>query len=171
MADLIAIGYPDTTTASLAMDEVGLLPQEVVIRPDRTAVVIRDEIGTFKTVTNACAVGDGASYAMFWEPLFGLLFFRPFLGMAFGEGLRGLMGAIEEFGIDKGFQARVGQMLKPGTSALFMLIQEPARNEAVAALDKYGGTVLKSPLSEDAQVKGMAPRQGAGLGVNAPVDR
>jgi uncharacterized membrane protein len=153
MADLIVIGYPDTTTASLAMDEVGRLPEDLIIRPDRAAVIVRDETGTFKTMTVACAVGDGASHAMLWEPLFGLLFFRPFLGMAFGEGLRGLMGAIEQIGIDKGLQARVGEMLKPGTSALFMLTEKPLPNEAVAALGNYGGTVLKSSLSEDAHVK------------------
>ncbi len=153
MADLIAIGYPDTTTASLAMEEVERLSEDLIIQPDAVAVIIRDESGKFKTITNAHAVGAGATYGMFWGLLFGLLFFVPFLGMAFGAGLGALMGKIEKTGIEKTFQDRVREMLKPGTSALFMIIEKVTPDRAVAALSQYGGTVLKSSLSEDAQAK------------------
>jgi uncharacterized membrane protein len=153
MSDLIAIGYPDTTTASLAMEEVERLSEDLVIQPDAVAVIIRDETGRFKTITNAHAVGAGASYGMFWGLLFGLLFFVPFLGMAFGAGLGALMNKIEKTGIDKAFQERVRDLLKPGTSALFMIIEKATPDRAVAALSQYGGTVLKSSLSEDAEAK------------------
>lgn len=153
MADLIAIGYPDMTTASLAMEEVERLSQDLIIQPDAVAVIIRDETGKFKTITNAHTVGAGATYGMFWGLLFGLLFFVPFLGMAFGAGLGALMGKIEKTGIDKAFQDRVREMLKPGTSALFMIVEKVTPDRAVAALSPYGGTVLKSSLSEEAQAK------------------
>jgi uncharacterized membrane protein len=153
MADLIAIGYPDTTTASLAMEEVERLSEDLIIQPDAVAVIIRDESGKFKTIKNAHAVGAGATYGMFWGLLFGLLFFVPFLGMAFGAGLGALMGKIEKTGIEKTFQDRVREMLKPGTSALFMIVEKVTPDRAVAALSQYGGTVLKSSLSEDAQAK------------------
>jgi uncharacterized membrane protein len=153
MAELIAIGYPDTTTASLAMEEVERLSEDLVIQPDAVAVIIRDETGKFKTITNAHAVGAGATYGMFWGLLFGLLFFVPFLGMALGAGLGALMGKVEKTGIDQAFQDRVRDMLKPGTSALFMIVEKVTPDRAVAALSRYGGTVLKSSLSDDAQVK------------------
>jgi uncharacterized membrane protein len=44
-------------------------------------------------------------------------------------------------------------MLKPGTSALFMIVEKVTPDRAVAALSPYGGTVLKSSLSEEAQAK------------------
>jgi len=153
MAELIAIGYPDTTTASLAMEEVERLSEDLVIQPDAVAVIVRDDAGKFKTITNAHAVGAGTTYGMFWGLLFGLLFFVPFLGMAVGAGLGALMGKIEKTGIDKAFQDRVREMLKPGTSALFMIIEKATPDRAVAALSQYGGTVLKSSLSEEAQAK------------------
>jgi uncharacterized membrane protein len=153
MAHLIAIGYPDTRTAALAMEEAERLSEELIIQPDAVAVIVRDEAGRFKTITNAHAVGTGATYGMFWGLLFGLLFFVPFLGMAFGASLGALMGKIEQTGIDKAFQARVRDMLKPGTSALFMVVEKVTPDKAVAALSQYGGTVLKSSLSEDAQNK------------------
>jgi uncharacterized membrane protein len=153
MSELIAIGYPDTATAPLAMEEVERLSDDLVIQPDAVAVIIRDETGKFKTITNAHAVGVGATYGMFWGLLFGLLFFVPFLGMALGAGLGALMGKVEKTGIDKAFQDRVREMLKPGTSALFMIIEKATPDRAIAALSQYGGTVLKSSLSEDAEAK------------------
>jgi uncharacterized membrane protein len=153
MAVLIAIGYPDTATAALAMEEIERLAQELIIQPDAVAVIIRDKSGKFKTITNAHAVGAGATYGMFWGLLFGLLFFVPFLGMAFGAGLGALMGKIEKMGIDKAFQDRVRDMLKPGTSALFMVVEKVTPDRAIEALSQYGGTVLKSSLSADAQNK------------------
>src|SRR5215831_20553376 len=52
MADLIAIGYPDTTTALQAEEEVQRLAQDLVIQPDAVAAIIRNEKGHIKTVTN-----------------------------------------------------------------------------------------------------------------------
>jgi uncharacterized membrane protein len=151
MAELIAIAYPDTMTASLAMEEVERRSQELLIQHDAVAVIIRDASGKFKTITNAHAVGDVATYGMFWGLLFGLLFFVPFLGMAFGAALGALLAKIEQTGIDKAFQDRIRDLLKPGTSALFMVIDRTTPKRAVGAIRHFGGTVLKSSLSADAQ--------------------
>lgn len=153
MSELIAIGYADMATAPLAMEEVEKLSDDLLIQPDAVAVIIRDETGKFKTITNVHAVGAGASYGMFWGLLFGLLFFVPFLGMAFGAGLGALMGKVEKTGIDRAFQDRIRDLLKPGTSALFMIIEKATPDRAVAALSQYGGTVIKSSLSEEAEAK------------------
>ena len=153
MSELIAIGYPDMVTATMAMEDVERRSEDLAIQPDAVAVIIRDESGRFKTITNAHAVGAGASYGMFWGLLFGMLFFVPFLGMAFGAGLGALVGKLEQTGIDGSFQDRIRDLLKPGTSALFMVVEETTPDEAVAALSRYGGTVLKSSLSEDAEAK------------------
>jgi len=42
-------------------------------------------------------------------------------------------------------------MLKPGTSALFMVVEQMTTDKATAALSKYGGTVLKTSLSNEAE--------------------
>ena len=88
---------------------------------------------------------------MFWGFLFGILFFIPFFGMAIGAGLGALMGKIGKSGIDKAFQEQVRDMLKPGTSALFMVVEQMTTDKALSALSQYGGTVLKSSLSKEAE--------------------
>ena len=153
MPDLIAIGYPDTTTAVSAMDEVDRLAADLVIQPDAVAAVIRDDSGKFRTMTNQHVVGAGTTWGMFWGFLFGILFFIPVLGMAFGAGLGAVMGKITKSSIDKGFQDQVREMMQPGTSALFMIVEQMTTDKALDGLSKFGGSVLKTSLSEADQAE------------------
>jgi len=151
MATLVAIGYPDEATAGKAEQEAERLSKDLIIEPDAIAVIVRDAEGKFKVSTNHHAVGGGAMWGMFWGGLFGLLFFIPFFGMAIGAGLGALMGKVEKSGIDKEFQAQVREMLQPGTSALFLVVEKVTPDKAVEALSRFGGTVLKSSLSKQAE--------------------
>ncbi len=151
MADLIAIGYPDETTALQAMDEVNELSKELIIQPDAVAAIVCNQQGRFRVTTNHHAVAEGTSWGMFWGLLFGLLFFIPVFGMAVGAGLGALMGKIGKTGLDRQFQDQVRAMLKPGTSALFLVVEKVTPDKAVEALSRFGGTVLKSSLSKDAE--------------------
>jgi uncharacterized membrane protein len=71
--------------------------------------------------------------------------------MAVGAGLGALFGKIEKSGIDKEFQQQVRDLLTPGTSALFVVVEKVTPDKAVEALSQYGGTVLKSSLSKDTE--------------------
>jgi uncharacterized membrane protein len=151
MADLVAIGYPDETTALAAMDEAERLQHELLIQPDAVAAVIRNKEGKIRVVTNHHAVGARATWGMLWGMLFGILFLVPFLGMAVGAGMGALMGKVGKNAVDKQFESQVRDMLQPGTSALFMVVENVTPDRAAEALSKYGGTVLKSSLSNEAQ--------------------
>src|SRR5581483_9558664 len=81
MADLIAIGYPDETTAFDAADEARRLAADLIIQPDAIAVIARDKDGSYHVTTSHHPVGAGATWGMFWGFLFGLLFFIPVFGL------------------------------------------------------------------------------------------
>jgi uncharacterized membrane protein len=151
MSTLVAIGYPDETTATAASLEADRLSKDLILQPDAIAVIIRDREGKFHVTTNHSPVGAGTTWGMFWGLLFGLLFFVPVIGMAVGAGLGALMGKLTKGAVDKQFQEQVRDMLKPGTSALFMVIEKATPDKAVEALSRYGGTVLKSSLSKEAE--------------------
>ena len=153
MADLIAIGYEDEEAAGQAEQEVERLAGELLIQPDAAAVIVRDGDGTYRVQTNHHVVGADTSWAMLWGPLFGALFFVPVLGMAVGAGLGALMGKVERIGIDREFEEQVRDMLQPGTSALFLIVEKATSDKAVEALSQFGGTVLKSSLSRDAEAE------------------
>lgn len=147
MATLIAIGYDEEATAAEAAEEVKRLSQDLIIQPDAVAVIRRDAKGEYHVTTSHHPVGVGASWGMFWGLLFGVLFFVPVFGMAVGAGLGALLGKVEKTGIDKEFQQQIRDMVKPGTSALFLIIEKVTPDKAVGALSKFGGTVMKSSLS------------------------
>lgn len=169
MPELIAIGYPDETTALEAEQEAQRLAADLVVKPDAIAVIVRAKDGAYKVTTNHREVGTEATYGMLWGLLFGVLFFVPVLGMAVGAGLGALLSKIERSGIDREFQKRVRDMLQPGTSALFIVVDKASPEEAVEALGTYGGTVLTSSLSREAETQlqqelhGAAAHQPAGV--------
>ena len=164
MSDLIAIGYPDEATAEAAANEARRLARDLIIEHDAIAVIERDGEGKYHVHTSHHMVGAGATWGMFWGLLFGVLFFVPVIGIAVGAGLGALMGKVTKSGIDREFQEQVRGMLKPGTSALFLMVEKVTPDKAVEAMSKFGGTVLKTSLSrqgeqelQDALHGGAAP--------------
>ena len=151
MSDLIAIGYPDETTADDAAAEARRLAQDLIIQPDAIAVIVRDKEGKYHVHTSHHLVGAGATWGMFWGLLFGVLFFVPVAGIAIGAGLGALMGKVSKSGIDRQFEDQVRGMLTPGTSALFLMVEKVTPDKAIEAMSKYGGTVLKTSLSKDGE--------------------
>jgi uncharacterized membrane protein len=151
VADLLAIGYPDETTAAEAAKEAQRLAQELVIEPEAIAVLVRDKEGKFHITTTHHEVAVGTVSGMFWGLLFGILFFIPVLGMAVGAALGALFGLAAKLDISEDFQRQVRDMLKPGTSALFLVVDKMTTDKAIAALGRFGGTVLKTSLPEDVE--------------------
>ena len=151
MADLIAIGYDDETTTLEAEVEAQKLADDLIIQADAIAAIVRDKSGKFKVTTNHHAVGQGTAWGMWWGLFFGLLFFVPVFGMAIGAGFGALFGKLEKTGVDKAFQDQVRDMVRPGTSALFVVVEKVTTDKAVESLSRFGGTVLKSSLSKHAE--------------------
>jgi uncharacterized membrane protein len=129
MADLLAFGFDDETTAHAAAEEAHRLADELRIEPDAVAVIVRGGDGAYTVTTNHGEAG--ATSGMFWSPLFGALFFDA-----------------EPTGLDPTFDRRAREMLKPGTSALFLIVDRIGPKTAVEGLRQYGGTIADSSLSE-----------------------
>jgi uncharacterized membrane protein len=76
---------------------------------------------------------------------------------------------LEKSGIDHEFQREVRDLLQPGTSALFLVADKVQPEKTTEALSKYGGTVLKSSLSREAEeqlqeeLHGTVARQTVGV--------
>lgn len=162
MADLIAIGYDDMTTALAAMDEADRLAKDLVIQPDAIAAIVCNEEGKFKTITNQHLVSGGATWGMFFGLLFGMLFFVPIFGMAYGAGLGALMGKMGKSHVDKEFQEQVRAQVTPGTSALFLILESMTADKALEALGKFGGTVIKTSMSKEDEAEIQAALHGTG---------
>ncbi len=154
MATLLVIGYREEITAAQAAGEIRRLRQTLLIHREAVAVVARDSSGVYRVETSHHAVDDGASWGMFWGLLFGLLFFVPEFGATASTRLGDLFAEIEQSGIHRAFQQQARDMVTPGTSALFLVAERVAPEEVLAAVARFGGTVVKSSLTQ-AQVEGL----------------
>ena len=151
MATLVAIGYPGETTAEDARKTVQGLESDLIIQADQVAAISRDAEGKYHITTThgGASTGGGAVWGGFWGFLFGLIFLVPFAGLAIGAGFGALFGHLGEKAIDKEFQKQVRDQVQPGTSALFMIIEQATPDKAIEALKGYGGTVIKTSLSDE----------------------
>jgi uncharacterized membrane protein len=151
VATLVVIAYADQGVGEEARKSVQELEDELTIQADHVASITRDVEGRYHTHISQCGAPGCApiGWGGFWAALFGRLFFVPVAGLALGQGEGVLRDHLVGIGVDKGFQNRVREQLKPGTSEVFMVIEGAAPDKAVAALARYGGTMSETSLSDE----------------------
>jgi uncharacterized membrane protein len=174
MADLVVLGYPDEATAKTVEAKIHELQKELII--DGTAAVLtRSADGKIHVETPSGAVGAGAATGALWGGLFGLLFFVPVGGLIVGGIMGALMGKAADMGIDDEFRSRVQNVLKPGSSGVVIIFNKVTPDKALAALAPYGGEVLQTSLTKEAEEEiakalggGEAEAAAAGANGSAP---
>ena len=83
----------------------------------------------------------GALSGGFWGALIGLLFMSPLLGFAVGA-------ALSDIGINDKFMKELAGALKPGSSALFVLVRKVTADKVLAEVQGTGGRILKTSFVE-----------------------
>ena len=150
MADLVVIGYEDEATAKRAYAKVQDLQKDMVI--DGTAATLtRRPDGKISVETPTGAVGAGAAGGALWGGLIGLLFLVPVGGIILGGILGAMMGKVADMGIDEDFRRRVQDVLQPGTSAVVLLFSKVTPDKALEAMAPFGGQVLRTSLTREAE--------------------
>jgi uncharacterized membrane protein len=142
-----AIGYPDVDGASRVKDEIVRLGWDrsylflsdvaaVVRHPDGSFTLNREPFPTVPNVLGATTVGFIA----------GLVLGAPLVGAALGAlvGGAGAGAAYATVGIADDFVREVEGMMRPGTSALFVLDHEGDMEVILHNIRGLGGTVLKT---------------------------
>jgi len=148
MSDLIIIGYDDHATAEKAYDQVLALQGDFVVDLAGLAVVRVDADGKQHVDTPARIVGSSAASGALWGMIFGLLFLVPGLGFLIGGAWGALIGRLGKSGINRAFKDRVDGLLSPGKAAVVILARKVTEDKFSAAMGAFGGTVLKTSMSE-----------------------
>ena len=73
----------------------------------------------------------------------------PIFGLAIGAASGALAGKLTDLGIDDKFMKELGEQIKPGTAALFLLVRSATADKVVPEMAQLGGTVLKTSLSTE----------------------
>jgi uncharacterized membrane protein len=163
MSDLIVIGYPDEKTADKAWEELVRLERDYLVDLEDAAIIRRDQKGRLHVTTPAHhAVAWGTFSGLFWGVLIGLLFLfplAPVVGVA-GGIMGAALGSAENLGVKDDFKQRVQDMIQPGTSAILVILRKATYDKFVEALRPYGGTILQTSLSHEAEQQLMKVLHG-----------
>lgn len=88
-----------------------------------------------------------------WGTLIGILFLNPLLGLAAGAGAGALSGYLTDVGIDDKFVKSAADALQPGQAALCVLVRKVTADKVLPEMAQFGGTVLRSNLTEEQEKK------------------
>lgn len=153
MSNLIAVAYDDVDAAKAVMQTLNELSVEHAISLEDAVIVEHREDGKIKLHQSLKPGAAGAAGGALWGGLIGLLFLAPFLGMAVGAASGGAAGALTDLGVDDKFMKQLAQELQPGAAALFVLVRESTPDKVLPRISPYGGTVMHSSLSDEAEAQ------------------
>jgi uncharacterized membrane protein len=167
---LWAVGYDDVERANQVRDEIvrlGWIENRLILAD--VAVVVRHADGSFTLDRERFPTGPnivGASAVGF---LAGLVIGVPIVGAAIGAMVGGAGTAMSAMsaGIADDFVKDVQRLMKPGTSAIFVLDSAGDMDVILHAIRGLGGTVLKTNVDvERARLiqATLAAPPGHGLG-------
>jgi uncharacterized membrane protein len=150
MANLVAIAYDDVNQAQQVMGSVGELVKEHSLEIDDAVIVERQADGKVKLHQPSTA-GAGAAGGALWGGLIGLIFLMPLFGMAIGAATGAAAGALNDYGVDDKFMKELGEKLPDGGAALIVLVRQATTDKVVPEISKFGGHVVQSSLSNEAE--------------------
>jgi uncharacterized membrane protein len=144
---LWAIGYDDMERANQVRDEIVSLGWDKhYLILDDIAVVVRHPDGSFTCNREPFPTGANILGCTAVGFLAGLVLLAPLTGATVGAllGGAGTAASVAAVGIGDDFVREVEGLMRPGTSALFVLDSEGDMEVILHAIRGLGGTVLRS---------------------------
>jgi len=181
MAELIVVGFKkDMYRASEAIHMISDMNTGWLVDLNDAVAVYRDYKGKLRVDQSyQMTTGEGAAWGGLFGGLIGALLAAPFTagasvaagavmaaGSLTGVALGGTLGAIdaeswkETYGISEDFVKRVGVMLQPGDSAVFVLARTVNPDLVADAFRGFGGNVLRTTLTAEQRAKVEKTLQG-----------
>ena len=156
MSELVVFTYQHPDRAAEVLQHVAALKREHIRKPlvtiEDAAVAVKGEDGqvrirqTLETALKARTVATGS----LWGVLVGFLFGGPLVGALVGAGVSWLAGRRIDIGIDNDFVQKVSEDLKPGRSALLLLVKDTPIDTLAEILNAQGGRLFHTTLSDEA---------------------
>jgi len=153
MSDLIVLDFDNENGAFQMRDKLIQLQKMELITLSDAAVVTRHGDGKPKVKQLNSLVGAGALGGAFWGLLIGLLFFAPWLGMAAGAFGGAIGGKFTDIGVDDKFIKEVAETIKPGHSALFLMVEKIVADKVMPEIEAFNATVIQTSLSTEQEEK------------------
>lgn len=151
MSYLIAVTYPDEATARQVREVLIEQTKAHTLELADLVIVTQNQDGKVKLHQSHNLAGAGAAGGALWGGLIGLLFLAPLVGMAIGAAAGATSGALADIGVDNKFMKELGAKLTPGAAAVIVLARNITPDKVLPAIAQFGGDVLHTSLSSDAE--------------------
>lgn len=151
MSELVAIVYPTEGRAREVMQALRRLQSAHLLDLEDACYVTKDAAGRVELHQSINVTARGALGGAFWGSLIGLLLLNPLLGVLTGAATGAVAGRFTDVGISDAFMKQLGGELQPGRSAIFALIRRATLDKVESELAQYGGQLVHSSLSRDAE--------------------
>lgn len=168
MTSLFAIVFEDRQTAEAALEDLRGLQKGAVLAIHDAVIVTRGADGGVKLDQSVNIAAMGALSGAFWGSLIGLIFLSPLVGAAVGAAAGGLSGYFTDYGVDDGFASQMGNRLKPGRVALFVLASNVTPEKIAEALEPRRGELFYSSFSPEVERRFRQGIEGAAGDVAGP---
>jgi uncharacterized membrane protein len=149
MSNLVVIGFDDENTAFEMRAALAKLQKEYLIEMEDVVVVTKNDKDKVKLHQAVNLTAAGVAGGTFWGMLIGMIFFNPLLGAVVGAGAGAISGKFSDIGIDDKFIKELGEIITPGTSALFVLVRKATPDKVLEELKGFKGKILKTSLTAD----------------------
>jgi uncharacterized membrane protein len=147
---LLVIAFDHFDDARNAMAGLRGLERDGQVRFEDTAIVERDPDGTAHVKNEISGTTETA--AAIGAAIGGIVtFVFPLAGIALGAALGALVGRSLDRGVSDQFVAEVKQSLRPGRSALFLVVKASNADAVMAALRQFRGDVIQTTLDSEAE--------------------
>lgn len=153
MSNLLVIVYPDELKAEQVRLDFLKMQKEYLITLEDAVIAIKKQDGKVKLLQMYHLAAGGAISGALWGTLIGLLFMMPIFGLVVGAGTGAVAGALSDVGINDDFMKNLASSLKPGSSALFVLVDSQITDKVMAELQGTGGKIIQTSLSTIDQEK------------------
>lgn len=149
--NLIVLAFDTMEDADKVHEALVEAKKQGRIQIDDAAVVVKDQEGKVHVKNQVSrgtwlSTGVGGALGLI---IGGILF--PIGGLVMGLAGGALMGRLLDMGVDGKFVKQVGEEIKPGTSALFILASQADPTSSLAILREYKGRVIQTTLSTEAE--------------------
>lgn len=148
MSDVLVVVFDGPEDASQARQGIRELEKAGRISLQDAAVIVKDAEGKVQVKGE---VDSSVKSGALWGGVLGLLltFLFPVAGIAIGAIGGAIVGKMLDQNVDKNFVKDVQNALKPGNSALFLVIRSGDPSGLVAELKPFKGTIFQTSLSTE----------------------
>jgi uncharacterized membrane protein len=147
----VVLGFADENSAFALRELLCQLEEEGTLEIGDAVVATRNARGKVRLHQSMPLAAFGTAIGSFSGMLIGMLVLNPLFGSLAGAAAGAVSAAFGDVGIDDAFMKSLGEMLTPGSSALFVIARKTRPEQLLERLKPIAGrcTVLQSTMTAE----------------------